>query len=123
MTDTQKNGMTKRLAGGPALLIACSSALAMTDTARFVDRLGVQGAQAYFSVSPALSVGCLFGDIYFDISTEAGQSTFAQLQAAKIFSIQLSRIDYTQITNGTCTLDLAEVECGRIGPMADARIG
>jgi hypothetical protein len=101
--------MMKRIAGGLTLLIACGSALATTDTGRFVDRLGIQGGQAYFSVSPGLSVGCLFSNVYFDISTEAGRSTFAQLQAAKIFGIGLSRIDYTQVSNGQCNLDLVEV--------------
>jgi hypothetical protein len=112
MTHTEKDWITRRLASGLALLIACSSALATTDAPRTIDRLGSQGSLVYFTVVEGLSLACAANAIYLDITTDAGRAAFAELLVAKNSGRQLSRIDYTQSgAPGTvCVLDLVEIE-------------
>lgn len=115
MSHRQKGWTTKRLVGGLALLMACSSALATTDNSKTINLLGVQGggtsAQVYFSVVEGFSLDCQFSNIYVDITTDFGRGAYAQLLVAKNSGRLLSRIDYSQVGGpGTeCILSLVEV--------------
>ena len=100
-----------------ALLIAFSVspsfAASATVTNRTILKIGTQNGNAYFSVSPALTItgGCLFDIIYIiDLSTAASKAYYATMLTAYSQGKPLSRIDYANSSNGgQCFLSLVEV--------------
>lgn len=95
------------------LLIAATAAdaSATTDLTKTVDKLGVQGANAYFSTVEGLSLSCEWGDVYItDITSDFGKTAYATLLTAKATGRKLSRIDYVQNSDTTCSLQLVEIE-------------
>lgn len=93
------------------LMACCGSAIAVTETNKTIDRLGVQGGNAYFDVKESLTLTCAWGNIYLDITTDFGKAAYSNLLAAKSSGRILSRIDYSQTTaGGQCNLDLVEVK-------------
>ncbi|MCW0403606.1 hypothetical protein NG831_13380 [Xanthomonas sacchari] len=110
---TQTNGHdTMKLQATLCLsLIAlyCAPAAAVTETDKSVDRLGVQGGTAYFSIKDPFSTNCKFDVVYFSIGDDFGKAAYASLLAAQTSGKKLSRFDYAQSAPGeTCTLSLVE---------------
>lgn len=86
-----------------------STAFAATDYNRQVERIGVQGSTAYFSVKEALSNNCKFDVVYVSLTNEFGKASFASLLAAQLPGKKISRLEYSQPSPGdTCTLTLLE---------------
>ena len=91
------------------ILISASS-FATTENLKSVDRLGVQGDNAYFTVKEGFSQNCKWGNIYLNISTHFGKAAYANILSAKASGKKLSRIDYSQSADGEqCNLSLVEV--------------
>lgn len=78
-----------------------------------IGALGIQQMNAYFAITPALTLGCNYNNIYIDVGGDAngywGRTQFSELLAAKVSGKQLSRIDYHQDSSGMCWLDLVEI--------------
>jgi len=96
------------------LLIAClvpCVAIAAEDANRTVDRVGVQGNNAYFTAKEGFSQNCQWASIYLDISTSFGKAAYSNILAAKTSGKKLSRVAYDQATSGgSCTLSLVEMK-------------
>lgn len=104
-------GAMKLKAGIGFLLIAlcCPPAAAVTETDKFVDRVGVQSNTVYFSVKDALSVKCKFDIVYLSLGDDFGKAAYANILAAQSSGKKLSRFEYSQSAPGeTCTLSLVE---------------
>ena len=96
---------------GATLCLLAIDALATTENSKTIDRLGVQGNNAYISTVEPLSVACQWSNIYFDITTSFGKAAYADVILAKSSGRKLSRIDYSLASDGvTCVLSLVEVE-------------
>ena len=93
------------------LLAFSSTAFAQRDHNKTVKKLGVQSSVAYFSFNAGMTLNCLHGLIYFDITTDFGQAAYSTLLSAKMTGRELSRIDYTQPAEGDkCTASLVELD-------------
>jgi hypothetical protein len=93
------------------LLVFPSIAFAQIDHDKTVKKLGVQSSVAYFNFNEGMSLNCLYGLIYFEITTDFGQAAYSTLLSAKISGRELSRIDYSQFAEGEkCTASLVELE-------------
>lgn len=95
---------------GVCAIVMFSEAYAQIDYDKTVDRLGIQGAQAYFSVSEGLSLNCLYGNIYLSLSSPEGRVAYAQILSAKLAGKKLSRVDYEQSADSQCSLSLVEMQ-------------
>ena len=63
----------------------------------------------YISFVQPFSISCLNGNLYIDLATEGGRARYALLLTARAARLQIARIDYTQDTNGTCWVELAQL--------------
>lgn len=52
---------------------------------------------------------CDWSNVYLDITSDAGRTYFAVLLIAYASGRPISRIDYTEAADGTCTVDLVEM--------------
>lgn len=82
----------------------------VTDLDRTITKTGAQGNAAYIFVTPAPSYACTYGALYiFDTSTSSGKAFYATLLTAQSSTKILSRVDYTVLPNGTCSIALIEM--------------
>ncbi len=93
----------------PVLGALSDPAAATTELNKSISHVGAQGPLGYviFSVPP--SAGCNWGNVYLDITTDAGKAYFSVLLTAYTSGRPISRIDYTKGTDGTCTAGLVEM--------------
>lgn len=47
---------------------------------------------------------CLYGIMYIDLSSPAGKANMALVTSAKSMGWAITRMDYTKLPNGTCSL-------------------
>jgi len=98
--------MIKRTLALAAAMAISLPASAVTDTNRTVTSVGVQGNQAYFTVSPALSGSCLYDIVYILDLANSGKFLYGNLISAYSAGLVLQRVDYTVLGNGTCQATL-----------------
>jgi hypothetical protein len=94
----------------PLLAVLSSPAMATTEYNKTIVHVGAQGSNGYviFSVPP--TADCSWGNVYLNITTDAGRAYYALLLTAYTSNRPISRIDYTKDANsGTCTVDLIEM--------------
>lgn len=102
---------TKHIKTVLSLLTLASSniAFAAVEFDKNVDRLGIQGSTAYFSVKETFSTNCKFDVVYVSLLNEFGKSAYASLLSAQTSGRKISRMEYSQNTPGDiCTLNLLE---------------
>ena len=93
------------------LLAFSSTAFAQIDHGKTVKKLGVHSTTGYFNFNEGMTLNCLYGLIYFDITTDFGQAAYSTLLSAKMSGRELSRVDYTQPAEGDkCTASLVELD-------------
>jgi len=95
-----------------AALAFSSAALATEDHNLTITIVGTQssGSVAYFSTQQGFSVNCAYGIAYIDLTTTAGQNEYATILTAKSTGATLTKVDYTQNSDGTCHVVLVEYE-------------
>ncbi len=84
-------------------------AIAQEDVNKHVSQLGVEGVYYYFSVVEGLSINCQYDVIYSPINTDYGKITYSNIVSVKEGGGVLSRIEYTQRSDGSCHLDGLEI--------------
>ncbi|MET3650313.1 hypothetical protein [Dyella japonica] len=92
------------LAGVTALLTV-SAAFATSDNNKTIQQVGVQyNGPGYVVFNEPLSVSCQYGLVYIpDVSTASGKAMLAVLLSAQAAGKPISRLDYTQAADGTCS--------------------
>lgn len=93
-----------------ALVLLSNVSFALTEHGKEIDAVGVQGDNVYFGVKGGLATSCKWGNIYFSHKTDFGKAAYSQLLMVKASGKELSRIDYTQNPDSTCSLGLIEVK-------------
>jgi hypothetical protein len=80
------------------------------ESPRTVSQIGSHaGANGFLSLAEGLPASCLYGHLYFDVSTALGKAMFATLTVAKSTG-QKVRVGYTvPAAPGTCTLEMASL--------------
>ncbi len=63
---------------------------------------------AYFYTAQGFSTSCAYNVMYIDLSTSGGQAELAELITAKSTGATLTRVDYTQHSDGSCYAYLVE---------------
>jgi len=94
-----------------------AEAQAQEDDNRTVQAVGVSYSSAstptsaaYFSVVEGLSLSCLSGVIYVDLTVDFGRGALAQLLSAKSTGQMLTRIVYSQDSStNLCWLSMAQI--------------
>ena len=106
--------MTTRIIPLRSVAVACfalcsSPVLAYSEGNKTILRVGSQSGNGYVSFTVPPNEVCNWGNIYFDMSTDAGRSYYALLLSAKAAERPLSRVDYNKAADGTCTMTLVEM--------------
>lgn len=90
-------------------LVLSTASNASTDYDRTITKIGAQGNNAYFYVSPTTSTACLYSVLYItDVSTTSGKSLYTALLSAQSSGNPLTRIDYSVGGDGKCSVSLIE---------------
>lgn len=101
----------KRLLLAAITALSCANVLAVTDTNRTITKIGVQGDDAYFTVSPATSVTCGYGVLYLKDTDNANTKVkVAAVMSAYSDQAPLTRIDYTVVAGSPSTCHVSLVE-------------
>jgi hypothetical protein len=81
-----------------------------TDENKTISRLkGEATDKGYIKVSEGFSASCLYGVVYFDISSSSGKGYLSVLLAAKMASKPIA-IDYDKAANDICTLSAVAID-------------
>ena len=93
---------------GMAALLTVSSAFAASDSNKTIQQVGVQNnGYGYVIFNEPLSVSCQFGLVYIqDVSTATGKAMLAVLLSAQAAGKQITRLDYTQAADGSCSASI-----------------
>ena len=97
------------------LSLYSASALALSDYNKTVKNIGASfnpdsQFTSYVRFNEALSTDCAFDVIYVDVTKDAGRAIYSALISAKATSMNVTRVEYTQLSAGAmCTLDSVEV--------------
>lgn len=92
-------------------VLACTSAFATSESSKTIQQVGVQSnGPGYVIFNEPLTVGCSYTLVYLpDLSTSSGKAMLAALLSAQASGKGVSRIDYTQAADSTCTATIVSV--------------
>jgi len=90
---------------GMAALLTVSTAFAASESNKTIQQVGVQyNGPGYVIFNEPLTVSCQYGIVYLpDVSTAPGKAMLAVLLSAQSAGKPISRVDYTQGSDGNCT--------------------
>lgn len=93
---------------GMATLLTVSSAFAASESNKTIQQVGVQyNGPGYVTFNEPLTVSCQYGLIYIpDVGTAPGKGMLAVLLSAQAAGKPISRLDYVQNGDGSCTAQI-----------------
>jgi hypothetical protein len=90
-------------------LLIVPAAGAVTQGPLTIQAVGTQGGIGYVAFTTPFTETCIWNNVYFNLTTDAGKATLSVLLTAHASGRPITRIDYSKDNQGQCWIDLVQL--------------